>query len=782
MIINISPGQLIFRVTLVATLLAGMAVIGQAEGEQILVRGEVNDPNHARVAGANVSFEGPHFKSSVVTNDQGEFNTSLSPGTYTLSVSAKGFAHTSQPINVSSASVQTLEITLSPAEAHAEVSIVATETVGYEAGAVNSATKTLTSLRDIPQSIAVVTQDQIKDQSMDSIAAAVSYVPGISSHQGENNRDQLVIRGNSTSADFFINGARDDVQYFRDLYNVERVEALKGPNAMIFGRGGGGGVINRVTKDANFAKLREVTFEAGSFRNRRATVDFGQPLNKFLAFRVNGLYQGADSFRKYVYFNRYGVAPSLTILPGTGTRITLNYERFHDRRIADRGIPSFEGRPSDTPISTYFGDPANTYVRATVNLGSAVVEHNAGRLNIRNQTLFGDYDRAYQNYVPGAVTPDKTQVALSAYNNATKRQNIFNQTDVTLALSTGQIKHTLLGGTEVGRQLTDNFRNTGFFNNSATSILASYANPTISTPVTFRQSATDANNHVKVNLGAVYAQDQIELSRFVQLIAGVRYDYFDLQFHNNRTGEDLRRIDRLVSPRAGLLIKPISSVSIYGSYAISYLPSSGDQFSSLTTITQQVKPEKFSNYELGVKWEVHPHLAFTSAIYRQDRTNTRSTDPMDPTRIVQTGSQRSNGLELGLNGSINRVWSIAGGYAYQDAFITSATTAAAAGAQVAQVPHHTFSLWNKFQALPRLGFGVGLIHRSDMFAAIDNKVTLPGYTKIEAAIFVPFNEKWRLQAHFENLLDQRYYINADGNNNISPGSPRAVRVGLIARF
>src|SRR6185503_815105 len=269
---------------------------------------------------------------------------------------------------------------------------------------------------------------------------------------------------------------------------------------------------------------------------------------------------------------------------------------------------------------------------------------------------------------------------LSAYNNATKRRNIFNQSDMTYVISTGSIRHTLLSGAEVGRQLTNNFRRTGFFNNTATSILVPYTNPTITTPVTFRQNATDADNHVKVNLGAVYAQDQIELSRFVQVIAGVRYDYFDLQFRNNRTNESLRRIDRIVSPRAGIVIKPRENVSVYGSYAVSYLPGSGDQFSSLTTITQQVKPEKFTNYELGVKWDVRRHLALTSALYRQDRTNTRSSDPNDPTRIVQTGSQRTNGLEIGLNGSVSRIWSVAGGYAYQDAFITRATAAAPAGA------------------------------------------------------------------------------------------------------
>jgi len=170
-------------------------------------------------------------------------------------------------------------------------------------------------------------------------------------------------------------------------------------------------------------------------------------------------------------------------------------------------------------------------------------------------------------------------------------------------------------------------------------------------------------------------------------------------------------------------VKPVPALSLYGSYSVSYLPSSGDQFSSLTTITQQVEPEKFQNYEVGAKWDVVPALSLTTAVYRLNRTNTRSTDPNDPTRIVQTGSQRTNGYELGLNGRLTPEWSIAGGYAYQDAFVTRATTAAQPGAQVGQVPHHTLSLWNHYRFHPRVGAGLGVLYRSDMFAAIDNTVT-----------------------------------------------------------
>jgi catecholate siderophore receptor len=195
-----------------------------------------------------------------------------------------------------------------------------------------------------------------------------------------------------------------------------------------------------------------------------------------------------------------------------------------------------------------------------------------------------------------------------------------------------------------------------------------------------------------------------------------------------------------------------------------------------------MKPEHFTNYEVGAKWELSSGLSFATAVYRLDRTNTRSTDPNDPTRIVQTGSQRTNGYEFGVDGRVTPAWRMAGGYAYQDAFVTSATTTAKTGAAVAQVPHHTFSLWNNYQLHPRVSAALGVIHRSDMFAAIDNTVELPGYTRIDAASFVSLTRRARLQINVENLFDTAYFVNADNNTNISPGYPRTIRVALLTTF
>jgi catecholate siderophore receptor len=748
---------------------------------QAQLRGKVLDPNRAAVAGAQVTAIRKGLpSSSTVTNINGEFSLVLEAGEYTLKISAPGFADATQTIKSKPTNFEPLEIILQVEGYSATVTV--TDMAGYQTFAVHSATKTLTPLRDVPQSVTVVSRDVIKDQGMHSIADVVRYVPGITAVQGENNRDQLVIRGNSSSADFFLDGVRDDVQYYRDLYNLDRLEALKGPNAMIFGRGGGGGVINRVTKQAGFASLGELTFQGGSFGNKRILGDFGRPLNNRVAFRVNGVYENSGSFRDQVDLERLGVNPTLTLAAGKDTQIRVGYEHFRDNRVADRGIPSYRGRPSDADISTFFGNPNESFVRARVNLVSGVIEHQVGRFNIRNRTLFGDYDRFYQNFVPGAVNADATRVNISAYNNATHRRNLFNQTDLTFAVKTGKIRHTFLAGAEIGRQVSNNFRNTGFFNNTLTTISVPFANPTIDTPLTFRQNLTDADNRVKASVAAGYAQDQIELSRKVQLLAGIRFDRFDLKFHNNRNGEDFSRLDNLISPRAGLVVKPITQLSLYGSYSVSYLPSSGDQFSSLTSITQSLKPERFNNYEFGAKWDVRESLSLTAAAYRLDRNNTRATAPNDPTRIVQTGSQRTNGFELGLDGVITRKWKVVGGYAYQDAFVTSATTAAQRGARVAQVPRNTFSLWNNYRFARKFGAGLGVIYRSDMYAAIDNKVILPGYTRADAALYYSLTEKVGLQANVENLFNKKYFINADSNDNISPGYPRSVRFALAWRF
>ncbi|HET7231133.1 MAG TPA: TonB-dependent siderophore receptor [Longimicrobium sp.] len=660
------------------------------------------------------------------------------------------------------------------------LNVVAGRSRGYASARSSTATRTDTPLRDTPQSVSVVTSEVIADQSMQGMADVVRYVPGVQMGQGEGHRDAPTIRGNASTADFFVDGVRDDAQYLRDLYNVERVEALKGSNAMIFGRGGGGGVLNRVSKQAGWAPVRTFTVETGSWGHKRTLVDVGQGLSGAVAARFNGMWENSEGFREFSALRRYGVNPTLALSLGR-TRIDAGYERFHDRRNVDRGVPSYQGRPSAASVETFFGNPGLSYSWMDVHAANATLEHSIGAVTVRNRARFADYDKFYQNSYPGAVNADASQVALSAYNHAIGRRNWFNQTDVIGHATTGGVRHTLLVGAEVGRQRTDQVRNTGYYNNTATSFSVPFSEPTVTTPITFRQSATDADNRTVATVSAVYLQEQAELTPWLQALGGIRYDRFNVAYHNNRTDAELERRDELWSPRVGVVLKPVQPVSVYGSFSVSYLPSSGDQFTSLTATTETLEPERFTNREAGFKWDARANLSLTAAVYRLDRTNTSSPDPADPSRIVQTGEQRTTGFELGATGNLTRNWQIVGGFASQRARIVSTTSAAKAGQSVPLVPHQTMSLWNRVQLLPAVGVGLGVVRQGDMYAAIDNTVTLPGFTRADGALFLRVNEALGAQVNVENLFDKRYYATSQGNNNIMPGAKRTLRVSITAR-
>jgi len=270
----------------------------------------------------------------------------------------------------------------------------------------STATKTDTDVRDIPQALSVISEGQIEDQQLRSIADLLSFVPGASWGTGEGNRDTVVLRGNSSTADFFVDGVRDDVQYFRDFYNVDRVEVLKGPNAMIFGRGGGGGIVNRVLKRPSLNPYREFTGSGDRFGDKRFTVDLDQPLSDGLGLRLNGMFEDGGSFRRHVDLKRYGINPTAAIQLGPDTRIDLSYEYFHDRRTADRGVPADGDEPIRGFTRTFFGDPHDSFVKANVNVATFAIEHQFGEgLTLRNRTVFGDYDKFYQNIYPAGFNP-----------------------------------------------------------------------------------------------------------------------------------------------------------------------------------------------------------------------------------------------------------------------------------------------------------------------------------------------------------------------------------------
>jgi len=661
-----------------------------------------------------------------------------------------------------------------------EVTVTAAADHAYNVRASSSATKTETPLLDTPQSLTVITRELIRDQAMQSLADAVRYVPGIGAAQGEGNRDALIFRGNASTSDFYIDGIRDDAQYFRDFYNLDRVEVLRGSNAMIFGRGGAGGVVNRVTKQPEWIPVREASLTLGSWGSRRAAADIGQAMNDRIAVRVNAVAENSNSFRDGVKVERYGINPTMAIRAGANTSVVLGYERFRDDRVADRGVPSFNGKPFVTDRATFFGSSALSPTWVRVDALTASVDHDVGGgFTLRNRTRFADYDKLYQNvFAASAVKDGGRTVDLGAYNDATQRTTFFNQTDLSYTLAAGNVRHRLVGGVELGNQETDNLRTTGYFGANNTVLNVPTANPVPTTPITFRPAPGNANNHSVSKTASVYVQDQVELSRRWQAVLGVRYDRFSVDFRNNRTGETIRVTDTPVSPRAGLIFKPQDNMSLYGSYSIAYVPRAGEQLTSLSVSNKSFDPEQFTNVELGAKWDIRPDLAATAALYKLERTNVILPASVPGDNSTLADGQTSKGIELGLSGRVTPAWNVMAGYAYTRARLSSEL----GGKVLAQVPDHALSLWNRYDISAQWGAAIGIVYRDSIFTSNSNAVTLPSFTRFDGALYYTLNKQFKVQVNVENLLDRRYYASAHNDNNISPGSPRAVRMTLVAKF
>lgn len=690
---------------------------------------------------------------------------------------------------------------LAAPEGDGDTIIVTGKSEGYTTIETTTGTKTSTPIVDVPQAISVVTDQQIRDQAIRSVADLVRLVPGISAGQGEGHRDQITLRGNNTTADFFIDGLRDDVQYFRSFYNIDRVEVHKGPNAMIFGRGGGGGVFNRITKGVVLdTQSLGATGSLDSFGAYYLSGDINYATDS-AGLRLNGFYERLDNHRDAFDGDRFGINPVAGLTFADGGRVQFGYEYVDDRRVVDRGLPSARvgtlaspSGPLDDPAfaRSFFG---TADINRTVFTGHSFTFRNEYPIDastkLSTQALFGTYDKAYTNLFPAGPVDRTTAtptVAIEAYRDTLNRDTLIGQANIEARRTILGREHIILIGAEFTDQSTLTERINGFF---ATPLSAANRRRSIAlstTPVlpavSFVAGPTGNSNraaYTRLRQASGYIQDQIAVTPWLDLIAGLRFDRFDLVAENQFTSQRFNRVDTLWSPRGGIVVKPVKGASLYFSYTKSHLPQSGDQFASLDASLATLEPETFENYEIGAKYEIRPGLLFTAALYRLDRTNTRAAGPVAGS-IVLTGAQRSEGFEASLTGRVADWWQVAFGYGYTDAKISATTTAAPAGRTVAQVPEHQLSLWNRLDLTSRFGFGAGLYHQSRSFASIGNTVVLPAYTRLDAALFYKLTDRIEAQVNIENLTDTRYFPVAHNDNNISTGAPINARATISVRF
>ena len=677
--------------------------------------------------------------------------------------------------------------------------IVTGEKEGYVA--ISSAgLKTDTPLIDTPQTVSVVTREQLDDQALQDIGDILRYTPGASIGQGEGNRDQITIRGQNTTADFFVDGIRDDVQYFRPLYNIERVEIHKGPNAMIFGRGGGGGIVNRVTKspiaDRQFG---EATASVDSFGAYFLSGDLNLAVDDTAAFRINGLYEEFNNHRNFYDGRRFAVNPTFGAELDDQNRILLSYEYVDDDRAVDRGNPA-ELRAAGNgcsfadpcgPLTGYrdifFGQPGTNRTTLQAHILKLRVEHDfSDELKFSATTQYGDYDKLYRNVYPVdarsndiRLTPSGNSVTLDGYVDTTGRENFITQGNLLWTGDTGAFGHSLLVGYEIGQQQSANARRDILFAASNDDLVVVPLTDPIAVPA-FTFPAFNRSTVSDLKFLSLYVQDQISIGDHFDIIGGVRFDRFDLDVNDIQSGLLLNRTDEKFSPRFGAIYKPQENISIYASYAKSFLPRSGDQFLTLNPTTANLAPETFVNYEIGVKWDLTSGLSLTTALFRLDRDDQAIL--LDNQGNSTLSGSRTEGVELQLVGKLTESWQINAGYSYLNGQQRNASTIGGQDLRLFQVPEHMISLWTKYDFTEQFAGGIGVTHQSSQFATNDNSVRIPAFTRVDAALYYDLSEKVQVQLNVENLFDETYFPSVHNNDNISTGEPLNARLTVKFGF
>ena len=670
--------------------------------------------------------------------------------------------------------------------------------------------RTGTPILDLPRSVSVFSEERIDDQGIRSIGEIVDYTPGVTTSQGEGHRDSIVFRGQPRStADFFIDGIRDDVQYYRGLYNIEQVEILRGPSALVFGRGGTGGILNRVTKKPVIGY---------NFTHFDATVDtFGGNLTQFdwnqslggsnsenlgkggghlieeptAAFRLNGFFESLSNHRDFFDGNRVGVNPTLALQLTPDTRLDLSYEYNNHERFIDRGIPTGpDGLPVQSLVDTVFGDPEQNFSAFESHAIRATLSHEfsdtwKGRLT----AFYGDYDKSYPNFYASGYNAATDQVTIDGYIDNTFRENLVLSGDLVGIFETGFIEHKVLIGGEYAHTSSNQNRFNSFWDTTGADKevfaadnfrLNNGASINAAGNLATNSFSTDLNDDTRVNINtySFFVQDEIALSEHLDFVIGARFDSFDIEVFNALNGETRTRRDDEISPRLGLIIKPVENVSIYGSFSESFLPRSGEQFADINGNSNILDPDTFTNLEAGVKWDIQPGLSFRTAIFEIEQSSPQVADSNPETLdIIDTST---SGFEAELTGNLTDRWFISTGYTYLEA--EQVNRAGPSGLRPREVPEHTFSVWNQYAVNERLGLALGVIFQDDSFANNGNTAILPDYTRVDAAVFYKLSERYRLQMNIENLFDTQYFPNSHSTHEVSVGKPVNAAFSIRGNF
>jgi len=708
-----------------------------------------------------------------------------------------------------------------------EVKVEETKDKGFSTGSTGSATRTDTPLRDVPQIVNIVPQSLIRSQGATTLTQALRNVPGISyaAPEGGTQANQLFyLRGFPINEDIFIDGVRDLGEYNRDLFATESVEVLKGPSALMFGRGSTGGVINQTSKLANRAPSKEVDLTLGSFRQKRVTADVNMPADGGGAMRLIALADNSGSYRYPQDVERYGFAPSALWEIGPSTDLTLSWYYLKERSATDYGQPTlfsnalgFFGFPPVSPRNDY-GYANYDFAHYETNIGTARLDHEVSEsLSLRATVRWASYKRQSESTIPSlspidangnpvtASTPLSLLLVTRNHDTNRTRDNddaaLIGQTELVWKPRTGVVEHTVLAGLEVAQEKLDR-RNYQLDANPATPGVQA---PTSTTPYLSPDPYTSLSYTKTPNLAsraegdtaALYVQDQLGLSEQWKALVGVRWERFKADARTEAliatpTSPPVGpfdRTDRMLSGRAGLIWQPSAAQSYYVSWGNSYNPSGelgvygGTANTNLTATNQDLAPERNNNYEVGAQWNLVHGLQLRSAIFRSEKTNGRLQD-LDTGFTVLSGKRRVDGIELDLAGQLTSDWDIYAGVAVMDGKIVSGSPNVQGNTPLG-VARVTGNVWTVYRLGHGWEIGGGVFGQSGTWLTDTNLPgsRIPSYAIVDATLAY-VTDRYEVRLNLYNLADKDYFVGGYQNapNRVLPGVPFSGAVTLRCFF
>ena len=653
----------------------------------------------------------------------------------------------------------------------------------------SSGMKTSMPTRDIPQSLSIITSEQIKAQGLKSIGDIIDYTVGVNTSQGEGHRDAAVIRGVRTTQDFYRDGIRDDVQYFRPLYNIDQVEVLRGPNALLSGFGGAYGIINRVSKKGVIGEsFNTVSGSIDTFGETNVQLDSNYEIGKNQAFRINMFGENLKNHRDYYYGDSFGVNPTMKYLWGDGSTLDLSYEYLNQERFIDRGIPTgSDGKPVESLKDFVFGDPTENYSTHEAHIFKAIYEHEltdslSGRLSVSHS----DHDKLYQNFYASSYDAAAGSVKLDGYLDTTQRETTTLSYQVNGEFEMGDIVHNLIAGIEFIETSNDNDR----YNADWTPDDNSEADTetfTISRLMVNRGSGVNSSGNTTVNnyttsindktLGdlsivSAYLLDEIELTDSLDLVLGVRFDKMDYDVKDVKNSANYTDSDDTISPRAGIVFDVTDNTSLYASYSESYQQIKGDQYASLNAYDNKSDPNTFENTEFGVKYDLPNGLSFSAAFFNVEANKPQTND--NGATFYKEKSDVS-GFELQILGALTDKWYLSAGYTNLDA--ESST-----GGRLREAPEDMFSIWNNYLLSDRLGVNLGVIYQGESQIGSSATPILPDYTRVDLGANYALTDNTRLQVNIENLTDELYFPNSHSTHQATVGAPINATFRITSSF